>query len=71
MQKNFLNRVATAIEMFLQKAETTNTLSPHQLAIVLMTMAVGRSMNDTFADAESDESWADISNAVMRTLLTR
>jgi len=32
---------------------------------------VGRSMNDTFADAESDESWADISTALMRTLLTR
>ena len=36
-----------------------------------MTMAVGRSMNDTFAVPESDESWADIRAALMRNLLTR
>jgi len=71
MQKNLSNRAATAIEKLQQRLGFKSDLDPHQLAVILFTISVGRSMNDTYADPESDESWAQMSAALIRSLITR
>ena len=58
------------METFQRKGLANQSLSAHQFAVLLESLVVSRSINDTHANPESDESWAQIAVEVLNRFLT-
>ena len=69
LQDEYLARTTTAMEIFQRKGLANQSLSAHQFAILLESLFVSRSINDTHAVPESDESWAQIAVEVLQRFL--
>ena len=69
LQDEYLARTTTAMEIFQRKGLANQSLSAHQFAVLLESLFVSRSINDTHADPESDESWAQIAVEVLNRFL--
>ena len=69
LQDEYLDRTTKAMETFQRKGLASQTLSAHQYAVLLESLFVSRSINDTHANPESDESWAQIAVEVLNRFL--
>jgi AcrR family transcriptional regulator len=69
LQDEYLARTTTAMETFQRKGLANQSLSAHQFAVLLESLFVSRSINDTHAVPESDESWAQIAVEVLNRFL--
>jgi len=69
LQDEYLARTTKAMETFQQKGLASQALSPHQYAVLLESLFVSRSINDTHSNPESDESWAQIATEVLNRFL--
>ena len=69
LQDEYLARTTTAMEIFQRKGLANQSLSAHQFAVLLESLFVSRSINDTHAVPESDESWAQIAVEVLNRFL--
>ena len=69
LQDEYLARTTTAMEIFQRKGLANQSLSAHQFAVLLESLFVSRSINDTHAVPESDESWAQIAVEVLQRFL--
>ena len=69
LQDEYLARTSKAMETFQRKGLASQALSAHQFAVLLESLFVSRSINDTHADPESDESWAQIAVEVLNRFL--
>ena len=70
LQDEYLARNTRAMETFQRKGLANQSLSAHQFAVLLESLVVSRSINDTHANPESDESWAQIAVEVLNRFLT-
>ena len=70
LQDEYLARNTRAMETFQRKGLANQSLSAHQFAVLLESLVVSRSINDTLANPESDESWAQIAVEVLNRFLT-
>ena len=70
LQDEYLARNTRAMETFQRKGLANQSLSAHQFAVLLESLVVSRSINDTHANPESDESWAQIAVEVLKRFLT-
>ena len=70
LQDEYLARNTRAMETFQRKGLANQSLSAHQFAVLLESLVVSRSINDTHANPESDESWAQIAVEVVNRFLT-
>jgi len=71
LQDEYLARNAQAMETFQRKGIANQALSSHQFAVLLESLVVSRSINDTHAMPETDESWAQISVEVLNNFLVQ
>jgi len=71
LQDEYLARNAQATETFQRKGIANQALSSHQFAVLLESLVVSRSINDTHAMPETDESWAQISVEVLNNFLVQ
>ena len=69
LQGEYLARTTKAMEVFQRKGIANQSLSAHQFAVLLESLFVSRSINDTHANPESDESWAMIAVEVLNHFL--
>ena len=69
LQDEYLARATKAMETFQRKGIASQSLSAHQYAVLLESLFVSRSINDTHANPESDESWAQIAVEVLNRFL--
>ena len=69
LQDEYLARTSKAMETFQRKGLANQSLSAHQFAVLLESLFVSRSINDTHAVPESDESWAQIAVEVLNRFL--
>ena len=69
LQGEYLARTTKAMEVFQRKGIANQSLSAHQFAVLLESLFVSRSINDTHANPESDESWAVIAVEVLNRFL--
>ena len=69
LQDEYLARNTRAMETFQRKGLASQSLSAHQYAVLLESLVVSRSINDTHANPESDESWAQIAVEVLQRFL--
>ena len=69
LQDEYLVRATKAMETFQRKGIASQSLSAHQYAVLLESLFVSRSINDTHANPESDESWAQIAVEVLNRFL--
>ena len=69
LQDEYLARNTRAMETFQRKGLANQSLSAHQFAVLLESLVVSRSINDTHANPESDESWAMIAVEVLNHFL--
>ena len=69
LQDEYLARNTRAMETFQRKGLANQSLSAHQFAVLLESLVVSRSINDTHANPESDESWAMIAVEVLSHFL--
>lgn len=69
IQDEYLARTTKAMETFQRKGLASLSLSAHQYAVLLESLFVSRSTNDTLANPESDESWAQIAVEVLNRFL--
>jgi len=69
LQDEYLARATKAMETFQRKGIASQSLSAHQYAVLLESLFVSRSINDTHAVPESDESWAQIAVEVLNRFL--
>ena len=70
LQDEYLARNTRAMETFQRKGLANQSLSAHQFAVLIESLVVSRSINDTHANPESDESWAQIAVEVLNRFLT-
>ena len=71
LQDEYLARNAQAMETFQRKGIVNQALSSHQFGVLLESLVVSRSINDTHAMPETDESWAQISVEVLNNFLVQ
>jgi len=69
LQSQYLARVTRAMEIFQLKGIVRKSLSAHQLAVLLEGLLVSRSVNDTYSEPTTDESWAQIAVEVLNSFL--
>lgn len=69
LQDEYLARTTKAMEVFQRKGIANQSLSAHQFAVLLESLFVSRSINDTHVNPESDESWAVIAVEVLNRFL--
>ena len=69
LQDEYLARNTKAMEAFQRKGIANQVLSAHQFAILLESLVVSRSINDSHATPETDESWAQIAVEVLNRFL--
>ena len=69
LQSHYLARVTRAMEIFQRKGIVRKSLSAHQLAVLLEGLLVSRSVNDTYSEPTTDESWAQIAVEVLNSFL--
>ena len=69
LQDEYLARNTRAMETFQRKGLANQSLSAHQFTVLLESLVVSRSINDTHANPESDESWAMIAVEVLNHFL--
>ena len=69
LQDEYLARATKAMETFQRKGIASQSLSAHQYAVLLESLFVSRSINDTHANPESDESWAQIAVELLNRFL--
>ena len=69
LQDEYLARNTRAMETFQRKGLANQSLSAHQFAVLLESLVVSRSINDTHTNPESDESWAQIAVEVLQRFL--
>jgi len=69
LQSQYLARVTKAMEIFQRKGIVRKSLSAHQLAVLLEGLLVSRSVNDTYSEPTTDESWAQIAVEVLNSFL--
>jgi len=69
LQDEYLARNTKAMEAFQRKGIANQVLSAHQFAVLLESLVVSRSINDSHATPETDESWAQISVEVLNRFL--
>jgi len=69
IQDKYLTRATGAVETLQQKGLANKALSARQSAVLLESLFVSRSTNDTHLTPESDESWAQIIVEVLQRFL--
>ena len=69
LQDEYLARNTKAMETFQRKGIANQALSAHQFAVLLESLVVSRSINDSHATPETDESWAHIAVEVLNRFL--
>jgi len=69
LQDEYLARNTKAMEAFQRKGIANQVLSAHQFAVLLESLVVSRSINDSHATPETDESWALIAVEVLNRFL--
>ena len=69
LQDEYLARNTKAMEAFQRKGIANQLLSAHQFAVLLESLVVSRSINDSHATPETDESWAQIAVEVLNRFL--
>ena len=69
LQDEYLARSTKAMEAFQRKGIANQVLSAHQFAVLLESLVVSRSINDSHATPETDESWAQIAVEVLNRFL--
>ena len=69
LQDEYLARNTKAMETFQRKGIANQVLSAHQFAVLLESLVVSRSINDSHATPETDESWAHIAVEVLNRFL--
>jgi len=69
LQDEYLARNTKAMEAFQRKGIANQVLSARQFAVLLESLVVSRSINDSHATPETDESWAQIAVEVLNRFL--
>lgn len=69
LQDEYLARNTQAMETFQRKGIANQVLSAHQFAVLLESLVVSRSINDSHATPETDDSWAQIAVEVLNRFL--
>ena len=69
LQDEYLARNTKAMEAFQRKGIANQVLSAHQFAVLLESIVVSRSINDSHETPETDESWAQIAVEVLNRFL--
>jgi len=62
----YTRRHAASIAKLQERGIIASELDAHQLAVLLATVTIGRSLNDVSSEPETDESWSGITTALIR-----
>jgi AcrR family transcriptional regulator len=67
----YTRRHAASIAKLQERGVISSELDAHQLAVLLATVTIGRSLNDVSSEPETDESWSEITTALVHYFTTR